>query len=96
MAILSFADRVTEGFFSTGRMKKGAGWLSVKDIAKRKLDMVHYAAQLSDLRSPPGNRLEALQGDLVGHHSIGINDQWRIIFRWTASGPSEVRVADYH
>ena len=96
MAILSFADKATERFFQTGRVKKGTGWASLKDIAKRKLDMVHYAAQLNDLKSPPGNRLEALQGDLVGYHSIRINDQWRVVFRWMDSGPTEVRVTDYH
>ncbi len=58
--------------------------------------MVHYAFKLSDLRSPPGNRLEALKGRLEGSHSIRINGQWRIVFEWSADGPSRVRVTDYH
>jgi proteic killer suppression protein len=58
--------------------------------------MVHYAFKLSDLRSPPGNRLETLKGRLDGSYSIRINDQWRVVFEWTADGPSRVRVTDYH
>ena len=60
------------------------------------LDMIHYAARLSDLKAPPGNRLEALSRDLEGYHSIRVNDQWRIVFRWAEAGPSEVRIIDYH
>lgn len=58
--------------------------------------MLHYAVHLSDLRSPPANRLEALKGRLSGLHSVRVNDQWRIVFEWTADGPSQVRVTDYH
>jgi len=58
--------------------------------------MLDYAAVLSDLASPPGNRLEALKGDLGGMHSIRVNDQWRIVFRWTPFGPEQVDVVDYH
>jgi proteic killer suppression protein len=58
--------------------------------------MIHYATRLADLRAPPGNRLESLSGDLQGFHSIRINDQWRIILRWTDTGPCDVRVTDYH
>jgi toxin HigB-1 len=58
--------------------------------------MVHYAAKLEDLRVPPGNRLEALSRDLAGKHSIRINDQWRIMFRWSPAGPTEVEITDYH
>lgn len=58
--------------------------------------MLHYAARLDDLKSPPGNRLEALKGNLAGLFSIRVNDQWRIVFRWSFLGPSEVRVTDYH
>ena len=54
------------------------------------------ATRLDDLRLPPSNRLEALKGDLAGHYSIRINDQWRVIFRWTDSGPSDVDIRDYH
>ena len=96
MAIRSFADRTTDSFFRTGRATTKAGWRMVARIAARKLDMLHYAADLRDLRSPPGNRLEPLRGDLKGCHSIRINDQWRIVFRWRNSGAEEVRIVDYH
>lgn len=96
MPIQSFGDKSTEDFFHAGKPRKGAGWANVKDIVRRKLDMVNYAASLDDLRSPPGNRLEALKGKLAGHHSIRINDQWRVVFVWTNAGPTEVRVCDYH
>jgi proteic killer suppression protein len=65
-------------------------------VALRKLDMLNAALTLSDLRVPPGNRLEALRGDLSGQHSIRVNDQWRILFRWTDAGPMRVRIVDYH
>jgi proteic killer suppression protein len=65
-------------------------------VARRKLVMIHNATRLTDLKSPPGNRLEALKGGLAGKHSVRINDQWRIVFRWTESGPDEVEIADYH
>lgn len=58
--------------------------------------MLDYAAALTDLLSPPGNRLEALRGNLKGLHSIRVNDQWRIVFRWSADGPDQVDVVDYH
>ncbi len=95
MAILSFADEATESFFRTGRAKH-ASWTNIKSVVARKLDMIQYAAKLSDLKSPPGNRLEALTKDRIGYHSIRINDQWRLVFRWTESGPTEVEVTDYH
>ena len=58
--------------------------------------MLDYAETLSDLASPPGNRVEALKGNLAGFHSVRINDQWRLVFRWTAAGPGEVDIRDYH
>lgn len=58
--------------------------------------MLDYADRLSDLASPPGNRLEALEGDLEGFHSIRINNRWRVIFRWTNLGPADVDIRDYH
>jgi proteic killer suppression protein len=64
--------------------------------ALRKLDMLHSARELSDLRAPPANRLEALAGDRRGQHSIRINDQWRICFIWTEEGPANVEIVDYH
>ncbi|WP_062234810.1 type II toxin-antitoxin system RelE/ParE family toxin [Aureimonas sp. N4] len=64
--------------------------------ANRRLQAVHNAAVLDDLRSPPGNRLEALRGDRQGQHSIRINDHWRICFRWTEQGAEDVEILDYH
>lgn len=95
VAILSFGDTATESFFRTCRTKK-AGWANIKSVVARKLDLIHYAAKLSDLKSLPGNRLEALTRNRVGYHGIRINDQWRIVFRRTESGPMEVKVTDYH
>ena len=65
-------------------------------VVRRKLDMLHYAHALGDLRSPPSNRVEALRGDLAGLHSIRVNDQFRVTFRWEAGEAHEVRVEDYH
>ncbi|HLG19016.1 MAG TPA: type II toxin-antitoxin system RelE/ParE family toxin [Bdellovibrionota bacterium] len=96
MPIQSFADDPCRRFFETGRVDKGVKWANAKGIVKRKLDMLHYAARLDDLRSPPGNRLEALKGSLTGLFSIRVNDQWRIVFRWSALGPVDVRVTYYH
>jgi len=96
VAIQSFANKATEEFFVVGRIATGVGWSSVRRVVKRKLDVLHYAFKLTDLRMPPGNRLEALRGKLKGYHSIRVNDQWRIVFRWTAQGPCRVRVVDYH
>jgi proteic killer suppression protein len=73
-----------------------ARWRSIEAIALRKLDMVDAATRLDDLRSPPGNRLEALKGDRRGQHSIRINQQWRICFRWTPDGPEATEIVDYH
>lgn len=64
--------------------------------AIRKFTALEYATSLDDLRSPPGNRLEALKGDRKGQHSIRINDQWRICFAWTAAGAEHVEITDYH
>ena len=96
MAIQSFSDINTELFFHSSTVKKGLGWSSVQSVARRKLDMLNYAFQLNDLRSPPGNRLESLSGNLKGFYSIRINDQWRIVFKWAKVGPSDVRICDYH
>ena len=85
-----------ERFFVDGRMPRGAGWARVAKVAARKLDVLDYAEALGDLRSPPGNRLEALKGGLVGRYSIRINDQWRVVFRWTNTGPVNVDICDYH
>ncbi len=96
MPIKSFASAALERFFLHGRVPARAGWRGVKQVAARKLDMLDYAEVVSDLRVPPGNRLEALKGILAGFHSIRINDQWRVIFRWEKDGPSDVDIVDYH
>ena len=96
MAIQSFSDKDTEYLYGNGRVKKGVKWADIVQIALRKLDMLNYSTQLIDLKAPPGNRLESLSGDLKGFFSIRINDQWRIIFKWTNAGPSDVRITDYH
>lgn len=84
-----------ERFFREGRVPPRAGWANVAAVAARKLDMLDYAEALGDLASPPGNRLEALKGDLAGFHSIRVNDRWRVVFRWT-TGPEDVDIRDYH
>jgi toxin HigB-1 len=91
--IQSFARADTRALFEAGRCHRR--WRSFERIALRKLDMLDSAAELGDLRSPPG-RLEALSGDRKGQHSIRINDQWRICFRWRATGPEDVEIVDYH
>ena len=96
MAIQGFASSAIGKFFLEGTIPKKAGWAGVARIAARKLDVLDYASQLSDLASPPGNRLEALKGDMTGYCSIRINDQWRIVFRWEDSGPTDVDIVDYH
>lgn len=69
---------------------------AVERIARRKLEVLAAAARLDDLRSPPGNRLEALKGDRAGQHSIRINGQWRICFRWRDGDAYDVEIVDYH
>ncbi|WP_413575787.1 type II toxin-antitoxin system RelE/ParE family toxin [Bdellovibrio sp. HCB290] len=96
MAIQSFSDPLTEQFFESGRIPSKAGWRNVHSVVQRKLDLLHFAAKLEDLKSPPGNRLEALKGSLAGFYSVRINDQWRCIFKWTDEGPTDVEICDYH
>lgn len=91
--IQSFGDRETEALFQD---EKSRIYNSILRAALRKLIQLNQAASLDDLAVPPGNRLEALKGKLAGYHSIRINQQWRIIFRWTAHGPAKVQICDYH
>jgi proteic killer suppression protein len=70
--------------------------LEIQRLARRKLRMLNNAQSLSDLRVPPGNRLEALKGDRAGFYSIRVNDQWRICFAWSDGDASEVEIVDYH
>ena len=69
---------------------------AIQNAARRKLRYIHFAKDLNDLRSPPGNRLEALKGNYKGHMSIRINDQWRICFEWRGEDAYEVEIIDYH
>jgi toxin HigB-1 len=92
--IRSFRDARTE-WVAAGRAPKGFP-SDVIRAAVRKLTMLNAATVLDDLRSPPGNRLEALKGDRAGQHSIRINDQWRICFVWTDGGADKVEIVDYH
>ena len=100
VAIQSFSDKSTKDFFfntnKANKVRKGIKWRNLDKVVKRKLDMLHYATCLDDLKSPPKNFLEALKGDLSGFYSIRVNDQWRVVFRWTKDGPKEVRILDYH
>lgn len=93
IVIRSFADKDTESLFGDKRVKRLSG---IERIARRKLLFLHRAVGLDDLRSPPGNRLEALRGNREGQHSIRINDQWRICFRWSDAGAQNVEIVDYH
>ena len=95
--ILSFGDKATEDVFH-GENSREARTLP-RDLWKtafRKLDLVNAAHELKDLSQPPGNRLEALKGDLAGYHSIRVNDQFRIVFEWKGNGAAKVRIVDYH
>lgn len=92
--IRSFADALTEAAFN-GLATKGFPADLLK-VARRKLNYLDAATSLADLRSPPGNHLEALKGDRTGQHSIRVNDQFRICFVWTPEGPTDVEFVDYH
>jgi proteic killer suppression protein len=91
--IRSFRDKETEKVFRREISRK---YQTIARVMKRKLDQIHAAAALSDLRAVPGNRLEALAGDRLGKHSIRINDQWRICFRWVETDAFDVEIVDYH
>ncbi len=69
---------------------------NIADVARRKLRQLEIAERLDDLRVPPGNRLEALKGSRAGQHSIRVNDQFRVCFRWAAAGAEDVEIVDYH
>ena len=95
--IASFADKVTRDLYD-GTNSKEARTIpkQLSPIVARKLDMINAAHALLDLSSPPGNRLEALKGEKKGLHSIRVNDQYRIIFRWSEGNAYDVQVTDYH
>ena len=95
--IVSFGNRATEDLYH-GHPSKHARRFpnTIVRTALRKLDVLNAAHRLEDLREPPGNQLEALKGNLAGFHSIRINDQWRITFRWSGNNAADVSVTDYH
>lgn len=95
--IASFGDRATEGLYH-GRKSRHTRRLppGILSVGFRKLDMLNAAHSIQDLMTPPGNRLEALRGEFKGYHSIRINDQWRVVFRWASGEAHEVRITDYH
>ncbi len=95
--IVSFGDRATEDLYhgrNTARVRRFPP--NVARIALRKLDLLSAAQTLEDLRVPPGNRLEALKGDLDGFHSIRAGEQWRLVLRWLEGGAHDVSLVDYH
>ncbi|HUD52403.1 type II toxin-antitoxin system RelE/ParE family toxin [Parvibaculum sp.] len=92
--ILSFADKEAEAIWSGLRSRRLPQ--DMQATALRKLRQLDAAGRLDDLKVPPGNRLEALSGNRRGQHSIRINDQWRICFRWADGGASDVEIVDYH
>ena len=95
--IVSFGDRATEDLFHNRPTSRALRFArDVVNVALVKLDVLNGAASMLDLRSPPGNRLEALKGDLKGYHSIRVNDQWRLLFRWESNDAHKVRLMDYH
>ena len=95
--IVSFGDRATEDLYHNWPTSRARRFpVEVRDVALVKLDILNAAAALLDLRSPPGNRLEALKGGLKGYHSIRVNDQWRLVFRWEGNNAHDVRLTDYH
>ena len=91
--IRSFRDPATARLFDDEDVPR---FRAIERQARRKLLLLDGAGELNDLRTPPGNRLEALKGDRRGQHSIRINDQWRICFTWRDGGADDVEIVDYH
>lgn len=91
--ITSFRSKATQSLFEG---KAVARFSNIRIAAERKLQMLHRATRLTDLRVPPNNRLEALTGDRKGQHSIRINDQWRVCFVWLGTDAANVEIVDYH
>lgn len=91
--IKTFADKDTEALFHGARARR---FLNIEGTVRRRLEYLGAACVLEDLRAPPGNRLEALKGDRSGQHSIRVNDQFRLCFRWTREDAYDVEICDYH
>lgn len=91
--IVSFRDSDTEALALGQRVRR---FVNIETVARRKLRQLQIAGRISDLRVPPGNRLEALKGTRAGQHSIRVNDQYRVCFRWTVAGAEDVEIVDYH
>jgi proteic killer suppression protein len=95
--IESFGNALAEDLFNDKNSKATKAFPpDLRRPARRNLQYLHEAGDLRDLRSPPGNRLEGLKGDLKGFHSIRINDQWRVVFRWSGGNAFDVQIVDYH
>ena len=95
--IVSFGDKATEDLFHGRKTRRVRNYpADMLRAALQQLDMLNSARDLRDLRSPPGNRLERLKGDLTGFSSIRINDRWRLILRWEAAEAHAVQIVDYH
>ena len=91
--IVSYRDADTEALALGQRVRR---FVNIETVARRKLRQLQIAGRISDLRVPPGNRLEALKGTRAGQHSIRVNDQYRVCFRWTVAGAEDVEIVDYH
>ncbi len=91
--IKTFKCADTQALSKGERVKR---FVNIAAVARRKLRQLEIADRLGDLRVPPGNRLEALKGDRAGQHSIRVNDQFRVCFRWTDAGAEDVEIVDYH
>lgn len=95
--IQTFGNALAEDLFDDRNSKATRLFpADLRRAARRKLLYLHDAADLGDLRSPPGNRLERLKGDLQGFHSIRINNRWRVVFRWSGGNAFDVQIMDYH
>ena len=91
--IKTFKCADTQALSKGGQVRR---FTNIAAVARRKLRQLEIAGRLDDLRVPPGNRLEALKGNRAGQHSIRVNDQFRVCFRWTDTGAEEVEIVDYH
>jgi proteic killer suppression protein len=95
--IVSFANKLAEDLFDDKNSKEVRSFPNeLHRVARRKILYLHDAAELIDIKVPPGNKLEALKGDRAGFHSIRINNQWRLVFRWNNGNAEDVSVEDYH